>query len=327
MNYRFKPIVTVTLDETFDVSTFGDVKYPIPDKNKIWEFVDSKNMPRINLSQNPSAIEILQYVKNMRRFAFSKDRESLILMLNSSLQGPTEKAWANDAGFDFDKIERRLLNWMWQTRSWNQTMFDSREGKKFDESASAHIDIFKLVAKNMGLRAEDELTKRYFAKSVGMNIAQIFDENGTLVEFQRLVQMAEQSASVQSSPAHQEETVAAATIRPGYNGKQSLIPQQQKNGKTFYKRAKPPKPFQSQYRGKKFPDTRESPKSVQCQLCNGSGHTARDCPYQKPKIQKQHAKHPKGENAVARLFALGDGRRTDSFMYHARTVKTLLMPC
>jgi len=126
------------------------------------------------------------------------------------------------------------------------------------------------------LRAKDKLTKRYFAQSVGMNVAHIFDANGNLVEFQRLVKMAEQSASVQSAPAHQEETVAAATVRPDFEKKQPVTPQQ-RNGRPFYRKPKHFKPYQSQFRGREYQDMHENPKSICCQLCNGSGHGARDC--------------------------------------------------
>ena len=302
---RFAPIVTITMDETFTNKAYN-LTFPVPDNDKIWSFVESQHMPRINLSENPSAIAILKFLRQLKGFVTTKKTDALMLIYDRALVGPMEQAWAREASFDFKKIEQKILNWMWLTTSWNQTMFDLREGKRFDDSLTVHIDIFRLVAKHMGLKAEDELTKRYFAKSVGMGPMQIFDGIGHLLSFERLVAIAEQSAFLQKAPTPTEATVAITTEKPKFvkdhnERTRQLAPHVPKGGKHWQRNHKPP------YRGKKPPESKYNLKNVTCQLCNGKGHTARNCPYQKPKdFKPRPTNNGHGDTSVAQINAIGD---------------------
>ena len=193
---------------------------------------------------------------------------------------------------------------MWESESWYQTVGNLVRGKRFNDSLAVHIDIFRLVAKHLGLRAEDELTKRWFAKSVGMNPMQIYDGTGHLIPFQRLVEMAEQTASLQAESVQPAETVAATMARPEdyyHERTRPYNPQFARGGKQRYKSHKP------HYKAGKHSGPRQYPANIKCPLCNSTGHTADNCPYRKPKQNKRRPpKSTHDDTSVAQINAIGD---------------------
>jgi len=68
-DHMFDPIITLFMDETFTNKAFT-LSYPVPDNDKIWNFMDSSYIPRINLSENPSAISVLEFLRELRCFGF-----------------------------------------------------------------------------------------------------------------------------------------------------------------------------------------------------------------------------------------------------------------
>ena len=241
----FAPIVTINMDETFPDVGFGLTFTGDEEDWFVEGYVEPEFMPKINLDENPSPIAILTFLQKLKGLVKTKRMDILQLIYDSALLGPMEQGWAREANFEFSKIEQMFLNWMWRTTSWNQTMFDLREGKRFDDNLTTHISIFNLVAKHMGLRAEDELTKFYFAKSVGMNPMWIFDGSGNLRTFEGIVILAKQNELFKTQPSSTEETEASAPIKPGMSKEFSdrrthhCTPHLDKGGKRMLKKRKP----------------------------------------------------------------------------------------
>jgi len=311
LDYKFAPIVTLVMDKTFDIGLVNPA-YPLPGKDKIWNFIKA-HAPTINLQTNPSAIDILLFLRELRRFLNTSDKQILLLIFENCLVGPLEKTWSKEADYDIEKIEQKFINWIWLSNSWNKTMFELREGKRFADALATHIDIFKIVAKHMGLKAEDELTKRYFAKSVGINPMQLFDSDGKLIPFRQLEEIASRGETFHTvEPQQEQSTVAATTMKPNYEDKRYNGPNNRQfkpKDKQFYSR---PNQFHKKYHGRKFNKTSQNPKSVVCQLCGGSGHIATDCPFHKKDKSKSSPKYhaPKDDHddrSFAGINAIGDG--------------------
>ena len=302
---NFEPIVTINMDETF-ARLDPKIAFPVPEDDKIWAFVESPNLPRINLSENPSAVSVLRFLKQFEEYTHVKNERNLRLIYDRSFVGIEEKTWATMSQYDFPKIKQMFLNWMWRTESWIQTMVKLRHGERFHDSPLVHIEIFNLVAMHMGLRAEDELTKSYLARSVGLGQSHICDANGRLIPYERLIAIAGRSIFIPSQMDQVKDSVSATTLRSDtpreyHNGPRPYDSHMERGGKKkrrFYK-------TQNQFN--KPSSQAPNSKKIRCRLCKGIGHMQKDCPFQKTKSSKQKPnKKNRDDEPDEQVNAIGD---------------------
>ena len=102
---------------------------------------------------------MLKFVDDMRKYR-GVERTARDAILNKAMKGSQGKEWCYKFGHDFDYVINKLINQMMQREDWKDLMVKMVRGESFAESLEEHLKYFKLVAKYMGMRAEDQLTKK-----------------------------------------------------------------------------------------------------------------------------------------------------------------------
>jgi len=79
--------------------------------------VDKLAIPTIDVDTNPSAKEVIDFVRDMRRFEASRKEEMVPIMMKAFV-GKKVKEWCRLTGCDMQKTLNLLVNWMMQKDDW-----------------------------------------------------------------------------------------------------------------------------------------------------------------------------------------------------------------
>jgi len=188
----------------------------LPPEKKIWEHVNKVQVPTIDLSQPPiDPVKVLLFLNDIGKYHYD-NRAAQGLILQKALLGKMERGWMVEADYNLDRLIKRILKWIRNTDEWAKLEYEVKTGRTFSSDKEEHIRRFKLVAKYLGYRAEDDVTKDRFIRSLKpFNIPlQPLKDNGKYKKFSVIEALAKATpsltANVTNSGTGDDRRLAAA---------------------------------------------------------------------------------------------------------------------
>ncbi len=271
----------ITTDPAFD-ETHPAIIPQIPKGSSAFSWVEKFDFPSINTDENPSALAVLTFVHDILPY---KDVEPSVLqlILSKAIRGSEGRSWCRTFRFNFDCIISKLINRMMQEKEWEDLICKVIKGVRFSDDIETHIRTFKMVAKYMGMEADDERTKRLFIKSMGPGVllpSTVVNRSGKTEAFKKLVQMALANRAAFSQVAQEAQGVAAASVQLAAPSGEGPAPEEGGVAAVAYERP----------RKRAKPADGMRPREIVCYYCHKPGHYAQDC--RKRKRDEKMRSHP-----------------------------------
>ena len=189
----------------------------IPSKiDRVLPALSGLGVPTINPSVGPKPLEVLEFIDHLREYE-KLDRARLNILMKFAFKGDLGQKWYHRFGGDYELMKNKLLNWMMHSQEWLDLNAKLVRGERFSDDMETHIRHFKLVAKYMGLKAESDVTKRCFIRSVGPKVITpmlVRKKDMSFKSLQTIMRMALDNQEM-FLPQGAPESVAGAVIKSG----------------------------------------------------------------------------------------------------------------
>lgn len=285
--------------------------------DRVLPALTSLGVPSINPTEESKPLEVLEFIDRLREYQ-NLDKARLNILMKYAFKGSLGQKWYHRFGGDYKLMVNKLLNWMMHSQEWLDLNAKLVRGERFSSDMETHIRNFKLVAKYMGLKAESDVTKRCFIRSVGPKVITpmlVRKKDMSFKSLQTIMRMALDNQEMFTNPEEAPEKPSVAAIKPDVPASTNASDGEEEvdiaamNDRRKRRRIQggmPQRPEQATRKGV-------------CFVCGKPGHFARECrfrkdkephqglfmPYKSPSRRMEEKICPVGRGAITRKCEVG----------------------